>query len=210
MNSTAFGPVKITYFGHSSFCFEYNGNFIYADPFVLGRGCRTADIILHTHSHSDHCALPDSIVGPNTRVIGRGSKFPSQEMKIGDKIKANGILIEAVHAYNKNKPYHPKEFGAGFILTFPAAREPVRIYIAGDTDLIDEMKNYKCDVAILPIGGTYTMNADEAAQAVAVIKPKIAIPCHFNYLHDTMADAQAFANLAKTLAPDTLVRILTP
>ncbi|MFH1306689.1 MAG: MBL fold metallo-hydrolase [Candidatus Micrarchaeota archaeon] len=210
MNYATFGPVKITYFGHASICLEFQGMAIYVDPYVLARNCRRADIILHTHSHPDHCVLPNSLLSSSTRVIGRGSKFPGQEMKIGDKIKVHGILIEAVHAYNKNKPFHPKDFGAGFFFTFPTTREPVKVYVAGDTDLIDEMKNCKCDVAILPIGGTYTMNAEEAAQALTYLKPKIAIPYHYNYLSDTNADPQAFLRMAKILSPQTEVRILTP
>lgn len=132
------------------------------------------------------------------------------ELKIGESIKTNGVTIEAVHAYNKNKDFHPKGEGAGFILNFPTAKETIRIYVAGDTDLIDEMKNYNCDVAILPIGGTYTMNPDEAAQAVATIKPKVAIPYHYNYLDETKADPNHFSQMAQMLCPQTLVRILMP
>jgi len=210
MNCTTFGPVKITYFGHASILLEYNGMQIYVDPFVIGRNCRKADIILHTHSHHDHCVAPSAILSSKTQIISRGGKFPGMEMKIGEKIKLSGIEIEAVHAYNLNKPFHPKDFGAGYILSFPTPHEPVRIYIAGDTDLIPEMHDFKCDVAILPIGGTYTMNADEAAQALAIIKPKAAIPYHYNYLADTKADPGAFRTMAGTLAPATEVRILTP
>ena len=76
--------------------------------------------------------------------------------------------------------------------------------------MIPEMENYKCDVAILPIGGKYTMNSDEAAQAVSKIKPKMVIPYHYNYLDDTHADAEGFKQVCKLLNPDTDVRILTP
>jgi len=210
MNQTTFGPVKISFFGHASILLEYNGITFYIDPYVLPKNPRTADVILHTHEHFDHCVVPNAINGSRTQVISRGGKFPGMEIKIGEKIKTNGVLIEAVHAYNTNKSFHPKGMGAGYIFTFPTAKEPVRIYIAGDTDLIPEMKNYLCDVAILPIGGTYTMNADEAAQAVAEIKPKVAIPYHYNYLDDTKADSDDFLRMVRLLQPDTLVRILVP
>ncbi|MFH0927164.1 MAG: MBL fold metallo-hydrolase [Candidatus Micrarchaeota archaeon] len=209
MNTTSFGPVKIHFFGHASVLLEYNGATFYIDPYVLPKNPRTANVILHTHSHADHCVLPSSINGSKTQVISRGGKFPGMEIKIGETIKTNGAIIEAVHAYNLNKEFHPKGAGAGYIFTFPSAREPVKIYIAGDTDLIPEMGSYKCDVAILPIGGTYTMNADEAAEAVAQIKPKVAIPYHYNYLEGTRANAQEFASLAKTLSPSTIITILS-
>ena len=209
-NTTTFGPVKISYFGHASILLEYNGILFYIDPYVLPRNPRTADVIIHTHEHFDHCVVPSSINGSRTQIISRGGKFPGMEIKIGESIKTNGVLIEAVHAYNINKSFHPKGMGAGYIISFPTAKEPVRIYIAGDTDLIPEMKNYRCDVAIVPIGGTYTMNSDEAAQAVMQIKPKVAIPYHYNYLDDTKTDPGNFLKMVQMLHPDTLVRILTP
>lgn len=210
MNSTTVGPVKITYFGHASLRLEYNGISIYVDPYVLERNARPADIIMHTHSHPDHCVLPSAIVSSQTQVISRGGKFPGREVKVGDALKISNIGIEVVHAYNIGKPFHPKDFGAGYILTFPSAREPVRVYIAGDTDMIPEMENYHCDVAFLPIGGKYTMTGDEAAQAVSKIKPKIVIPYHFNYFDETRADAEAFKQVCNLLNPQVEVRILTP
>jgi L-ascorbate metabolism protein UlaG (beta-lactamase superfamily) len=109
-------------------------------------------------------------------------------IEIGGREKAGGVLIEAVDAYNIGKQFHKKGEGAGYIVRFRTCG----VYIAGDTDNIPEMKGYKCDIAIVPIGGTYTMNASEAAEAIAAISPKIAIPCHYNYLAETKADPQQF------------------
>ncbi len=210
MNQTTYGSVRITLFGHSSVLLEYNSINFYIDPFVLDPNPKRADVILHTHSHFDHCVVPDSIVGSKTQIISRAGKFAGMDIKIGETIKTNGVLVHAVHAYNKNKPFHPKGEGAGFLLVFPALPNPIRIYVAGDTDLIDEMKSIRCDVAILPIGGKYTMNSDEAAQAVSILKPRIVIPYHYNYMDDLNVNPNDFSNMVHTLYPDALVRILVP
>ena len=103
-------------------------------------------------------------------------------MNPGDKQVVDDITIEAVHAYNVNKfrspgvPFHPKGFGIGFIIT----TEGRRIYFAGDTDFIPEMKTFEnIDYALLPIGGTYTMDEQEAVEALTAIKPKVVIPMHY-------------------------------
>ena len=120
-----------------------------------------------------------------------------------------------MHAYNLSKPFHPKGEGAGYILTFnpciggPVA-SPVRVYVAGDTDRIPEMAQYKCDIAILPVGGTYTMDMAEAAEAVADIKPKIVIPYHCNYLSELKVDLNLFKQMVAEKAKGVDVRILTP
>lgn len=217
MNTTVFAGVRITLFGHASVCLEFGGKYIYVDPYVIERGAKPADLILHTHSHPDHCAPAPSITTTNTLLIGKGCKHPGRPVQIGEKFSSVGAAIEVVDAYNVNKPFHPRGFGAGYIITFAAApgspaaaRPPVRIYIAGDTDFIPEMSHFKCDVALLPIGGHYTMDANEAAQAVAAIKPKIVIPYHYNYLSETKADAAAFKQAVDALQTGADVRILTP
>ncbi len=215
MNTTTFNGVRITLFGHASVCFEYANQFIYVDPFVLSSAPRPAALILHTHKHHDHCVLPSSITTSSTTVIGRGCKHPAQSAEIGSPIKFGTLSILPVHAYNTNKPFHPKGEGAGYILTFnpciggPAA-SPVRVYVAGDTDRIPEMANYRCDIAILPVGGTYTMTMEEAAEAVAVIMPKIVIPYHCNYLSDLKVDLSLFKAMVAEKAKGVDVRILTP
>jgi L-ascorbate metabolism protein UlaG (beta-lactamase superfamily) len=103
------------------------------------------------------------------------------------------VEIEAVPAYNVNKSYHPKQAGhVGFIVTVGGER----IYFAGDTDRIPEMASVRCDVALLPVGGTYTMDAEDAAQAAADIRPKVAVPMHWGAgVIGTRADAERFRSL---------------
>ena len=208
MGSTVFGGVKITLFGHASLSFEFRGMNVYVDPYVLPASPKPADLILHTHSHFDHCVRAEKISKQNTVVIGHGCSHACRPIEIGEKAAVAGAIIEAVHAYNISKPFHPKGFGAGYIITFGAPPQPTRIYVAGDTDFIPETNQIKCDVACLPIGGKYTMDATEAARAAAAIKPKLAIPIHYNYLEDTKADANEFKRLCAEFGCACDVRIL--
>jgi len=206
-NSTVFSGVRVVWFGHSSVLLEADGMKIYIDPFVLPRGYPPADIILYSHGHHDHCVAAPSITTPRTVLIGNNCKLPVRVIQIGGKEKVGSALIEAVHAYNIGKPYHPRDSGAGFILHFKSAR----VYFAGDTDLIPEMAGIDCDIALLPIGGTYTMGTKEAAEAVAHIRPKVAIPIHYNYLSDTKADPLAFKSAVDANPGNKCdVRILVP
>jgi L-ascorbate metabolism protein UlaG (beta-lactamase superfamily) len=210
MNTTTYNGVRITLFGHSSVCLEYGPMVIYIDPYVLDRTAKPADAIFHTHSHFDHCALPKSILKSTTAIIGRGCKHPGRAVEIGERLSlAPGAIVEVVHAYNPAKKFHPKGFGAGYIFTFGKDR-PVRIYVAGDTDKIPEMASYSCDVAIVPIGGTYTMDPSEAMAALMEIKPKIAIPYHYGYLSETRVDAANFKAQVEAAKLGIDVRILAP
>ncbi len=206
-NSTVFSGAKVTYFGHASVMLEADGLTIYIDPFVLPKGCKPADVILYTHGHFDHAAAAPAITNSKTIAIGHKCRLPVRMIEIGAKEKIGGATVEAVDAYNIGKPFHPKGQGAGFIIRFKSCA----VYLAGDTDFIPEMKNYRCDIAIVPIGGTYTMDASEAADAVSAIMPKVAIPYHYNYLADTKADAESFRSaVAQKTGGKVDVRILTP
>ena len=102
------------------------------------------------------------------------------------------ITFEAVPAYNTNKLFHPKKNGwVGYILEI----EGIRYYIAGDTDITEENKKVKCNVAFVPVGGTYTMNAKEAAELVNTIKPEIAVPIHYGSVVGTKKDPEKFIKL---------------
>jgi L-ascorbate metabolism protein UlaG (beta-lactamase superfamily) len=207
MNSTVFSGVKVTLFGHASVLLEADGLAIYVDPFVLPKGAKPADVILYTHGHFDHCTAAPSITTNNTVAIGHGCKLPVRVIEIGGKEKVGGVVIEAVDAYNTNKPYHPKGAGAGYLIQFKTAC----VYVAGDTDFIPEMKGYDCDIALLPIGGKYTMDANEAMDAVDAIKPKVVIPYHYNYLDETHASPEEFRRLVmEKLGGKVDIRILTP
>ena len=113
-------------------------------------------------------------------------------VKPGDKINVEGIEIEAVPSYNTNKQFHQKNRGwVGYIFTVKGQR----IYIAGDTDYIPEMKTFKnIDIALLPVSGTYVMTADEAVKAALDIKPRIAIPMHYGSIVGDKNDAKRFAD----------------
>lgn len=208
MNTTTFGGVKITWFGHSSFMFEFRDVAVYVDPYVLPPHPKQADIVLHSHPHFDHCARSEKIMKPSTVLIGHGCTHAVRPIEIGDKVAAFGIIIEAVHAYNTQAKFHPRGFGAGFIITFGQTPGSPRIYFAGDTDHIPEMSSIKCDVALLPIGGTYTMDATSAARAATQIRPKIAIPMHYNYLNDLKCDPAEFRRLCTEFGAGCDVRIL--
>ena len=111
-------------------------------------------------------------------------------VKPGDKITVEGVEIEAVPSYNTNKQFHTKDKAwVGYIFTVKGQR----IYIAGDTDYIPEMKTFKADIALLPVSGTYVMTAEEAVKAALDIKPKIAIPMHYGAIVGSESDAEKFA-----------------
>jgi len=187
----------IRWFGQSAFLVQ-NGKNIYLDPFELPEGVPPADIVLITHEHFDHLSPADlaKIVKPSTAIVsiaGVVDKLPKQgtfkAVKPGDTLTVQGIKIEVVPAYNVSKQSHPKEKGfVGFIVHTDGRS----IYHAGDTDLIPEMNNIKADVALLPIGGKFTMDASEAAKAANLIKPKVVIPMHWGKVVGTEADVETF------------------
>lgn len=188
---------NITWLGHD--CFKISGEkVVYTDPFQIKKG-DLADIILITHEHYDHCSPQDvkKIQKPSTVIVATpdcAKKLSGniKTVKPGDKITVEGINIEAVPAYNTNKPFHPKANNwVGYIFTMMGQR----IYIAGDTDYIKEMEGLKADIALLPVSGTYVMTADEAAKAAFVIKPRLAIPMHYGAIVGSEKDAKRFKDL---------------
>lgn len=195
MKYTTVGRVKIERLGHASFRITGAGTVIYIDPYVIDSNPVPADLVLSTHEHYDHCAIGNikKLKKAGTVVVGpKGCKDNVPELKeisAGGTFGLKGVKVTAVPAYNVGKRFHPKGLGVGYVLEL----EEVRIYHAGDTDRIPEMKNLKnITVALLPIGGTYTMNISEAAEAAKDISPKIAIPMHYGYIEHTKADAGQF------------------
>jgi L-ascorbate metabolism protein UlaG (beta-lactamase superfamily) len=175
--------MKVSWLGHASFKVELDGMVIYFDPYKLEGEAEEADLVLITHAHHDHCdeASLRKITSEKTPVIApkaaaaklSGNVSVAEE---GERIELREVAIEVVPAYNTAKPYHPKGSGVGYVVR--SGEES--IYHAGDTDFILEMESIRnVKVALLPVGGTYTMNADEAVEAVKTIKPKYAIPMHY-------------------------------
>lgn len=197
---------KLHWLGHASFRIDGEKT-IYLDPYQLAKGAAKADIVLITHEHFDHCSCEDlKIISSRDTVIVadktvskklKDAKVPCKEimeLSPDNGTELSGIKIKAVPSYNIGKPYHTKmSEKLGFIVTV----DDVSFYHAGDTDLIPEMKEYSCDVALLPIGGTYTMTASEAAEAALLIKPKIAIPIHYGSVVGKDADAEEFKLLLR-------------
>jgi L-ascorbate metabolism protein UlaG (beta-lactamase superfamily) len=189
--------MKIEWLGHDGMRIRTQDVVIYIDPYQI-EGGDGADIMLLTHGHFDHCSPEDisKVLKADTTVISAVGCAPpkkGEEMRAGDVKEVKGITIEAVPAYNVDKKFHPKsDGGLGFVVT----ADGQRIYHAGDTDLIDEMDHINCDIALLPVSGTYVMSADEAAEAARRIGPKLAIPMHYGSgVVGTEADAVKFAEL---------------
>ncbi len=186
---------NIKWLGHSGFAITAHDTIIVIDPFQI-KEIVPADIILITHSHHDHCSIEDidKIMKPDTVIVteAESAKKLSGDVRVvkpGNKINVSGIDIQAVEAYNTNKAFHPKTNGwLGFIITV----DGVRIYHAGDTDLIPEMDKFEADIALLPVSGTYVMTAEEAVEAAKRLNPEIAIPMHFDSIVGSKKDAFKF------------------
>jgi len=206
------GDVELKWLGHSGF-FIKNSRVIYIDPYNIKDGMEKADIILITHSHYDHCSVADiqKVVQEGTKIILTAdcqSKITRFDVPVkmeivepGSELDSGDVKILAVNAYNVDKHFHPAdENWVGYVLKM----NNIIIYHAGDSDLIPEMQKltgYKQQgkefIALLPIGGRFTMNMEEAAEAANLIKPTIVIPMHYGSIVGTNEDALEFKELCE-------------
>jgi L-ascorbate metabolism protein UlaG (beta-lactamase superfamily) len=196
---------NIHWLGHDSFRLDGSST-VYIDPWKLAAGAAPADLILITHDHFDHFS-PDDIARlatPHTTLIGPASVTATVDgvtvitLAAGESASVGDVHVSAVPAYNIDKfrapghPYHPEEAGfVGYIVEL----DGLRIYHAGDTDAIPEMREVRCDVALLPVSGTYVMTAEEAGEACRMLSASAVVPMHFGDIVGTAADAARFERL---------------
>lgn len=175
---------------------------IYIDPYLIEKNVNDADYIFITHDHYDHLSIDDinKVIKEDTIIVGAESCFKSLEEFDNNKVKVkpnNKYLVgnlgfQTVASYNTNKLYHPeKNEWVGYLINF----NNKKYFITGDTDINKENKQIKCDVLLLPVGGVYTMDYKEAATLTNLIKPKLAIPTHYQTVVGTKVDAINYTNL---------------
>ena len=201
---------------HSSILIK-KGKVIYIDPFRIRETCNDADIIMITHDHYDHYSEEDieKIRKEGTKIvlpIGLEEKainigFKEENIILVEPNKqynVEQIKIETIPSYNIGKKFHPKENNwVGYILEI----EGIRYYVPGDTDITEENKEVKCDVAFMPVGGTYTMNSKEAAELANEIKPKVVVPIHYGEVVGSNQDAIDFASrISKEIKCEILIK----
>ncbi|NOZ62869.1 MAG: MBL fold metallo-hydrolase [Calditrichaeota bacterium] len=187
----------IHWLGHDSFIIENAGRVLYIDPWKLPADGPQADYIFVTHSHYDHFSHPDieKISKIDSRIIGPKDVTDKLNgdvlsLKPNEVVRLDLLEIATIPAYNINKSFHPREKNwLGFVIKLSDGK---KIYHAGDTDFIPEMKSLHVDIALLPVSGTYVMTAEEAAEAANTFKPEVAIPMHFGDIVGSAADAQIF------------------
>jgi L-ascorbate metabolism protein UlaG (beta-lactamase superfamily) len=208
------GGVDIEWLGHSGFMIKTSeGKVIYIDPYSVGENLKKADLILISHSHYDHCSIEDinKIIKENSRIVITAdcqSKITRVKVPVrieviepGSEINFGNVRIFAVPAYNVDKSFHPREESwVGYLLKVNGAI----IYHAGDTDVVPEMqkltghkKEGKEFVALLPVGGRFTMNPEEAVEAAKIIKPDLAVPMHYGSIIGEKEDGEEFVKLCE-------------
>lgn len=201
--------LDITLIAHDTFRIA-GSRVIYTDPFKVTKGDH-ADIVLLSHEHFDHLSLEDlrKVCSLQTSIVASPlckdglTGFPAKSidyLEPGGTHTVDGVEIHAIPAYNLNKfrepgkAFHPKgESRLGFLIKM----DGTTVYHAADSDFIPEMRSVQCDIALLPVSGTYVMTAEEAAEAAAAIKPKIAVPMHYGAIVGSEADAKKFKSLVK-------------
>ncbi len=213
-----FEGIKLEWLHHSCFRVSNNKVTVYTDPYKVKNNYNDADIILITHDHYDHLDQESikKLINGNTIIVAPEDcekplmKFNNKKVFVApNQVKIiNDVTIKTVPSYNLTKfsdggkVFHPKEKGnVGYIFIIG----DTRVYLAGDTDNIPEIKDYKTDIALLPVSGIYVMDAKEAADATMLIKPKIAVPMHYDSGIGTEENAKEFKKLVENRIPVTIL-----
>ncbi len=199
----------VKWLGHASFQMRIGDLNVYVDPYE-GSYVDMADVVLISHDHFDHCDVSKieklrkeetTIIAPSTCSAKIRGKV--KVLRAGEKVAIKDVTFEAVQAYNVKRfrshgtPFHPKGSGVGYLISSGGKT----VYFAGDTDLVPEMNRLKnVFLAILPIGGTYTMDIPEAVEAALAIKPQFAIP-----MHPLNSDPKQFKKLVEQSSKTTVV-----
>ena len=178
---------------------------VYADPFHLTEAPHDGDLILITHEHHDHLSPEDIakvahagscyVLPASCKAAAEKAGLPLSRclfMQPGESLEWEGVRIEAIPAYNVDKAFHTKDKAW---LGYVAQMLGRRYYIAGDTDDNEDARRVRCHVALLPVGGTYTMTAAQAADLAGAIRPEIAVPTHYGDIVGERADGEKFASL---------------
>ena len=191
---------RISINAHSSIRIETE-KVLYFDPFHLQEAPHDADVVFVTHDHYDHLSAEDiARVGKSdtTFVLPESCRASAEKhglantvfLSPGETAVVCGVPVEAVAAYNVLKPFHPKKNGwLGYVVTV----EGQRVYVAGDTDENEDNRSVRCEIALVPAGGTYTFDAKRAAKFVNRLHPAVAIPTHYGDIVGNLADGDAFA-----------------
>lgn len=179
-------------------------NIIYIDPYEISESTNDADYIFITHPHYDHFSVNDiaKVIKQGETILVVPEELKAQAEGIGaaevictepgKEYNSSSLSFSTVLAYNTDKTYHPKENSwVGYIIR----GEKAVYYIAGDTDDIPEMDNVVADIFIIPIGGTYTMNVEQAAAAMNRVMPKVVIPTHYGDIVGTISDGERFKSM---------------
>ncbi len=202
---------RFTWFRQSAMRYQADGLTVYIDPWGTTEAEPPADLILITHAHSDHLQ-PDEIARlrtADTKVLAPADVAKEISGDVtpvapGESHEAAGVRIQTVPAYNvaeERLEMHPKANGwVGYVLELGGST----YYHAGDTDALPELESLTADVAMVPIGGTYTMDPEEAGGLVRAMSPRLAVPMHYGFVVGSPGDAERFRAAAAPVAVETL------
>lgn len=183
---------------------------LYFDPYQIQAAAHDADYIFITHEHYDHfepasiakCKKDDTcLVAPASmkkNALSESGIVPENCLfyQPGETHEAGGIAIETIPAYNKLKPFHPKgKKWQGYVVEM----DGIRYYVSGDTDVNEDIRKVRCDVALVSIGGFYTMDWRQAAEYIAQLKPKAVIPTHYGSIVGNQTDGHSFKQALESL-----------